>query len=63
MARRVTPRLHPGLDEPVRRYFGHALGDATPPAPGVRLRLSGRIRVGPWLRFASVWEGDGRSFS
>jgi hypothetical protein len=52
-----------GLDEPVRRYFRHALGDGAPPGPRVRLQLSGRIRVAAWLRFTSVWDGDGRSFS
>ena len=29
----------------------------------VRLEMRGRIRVGAWLRFRAVWEGDGRSFS
>jgi hypothetical protein len=51
------------LDEPVRRYFVHALADGAPLARGARLRLRGHIRVGAWLRFDSVWEGDGRSFS
>jgi hypothetical protein len=51
------------LDEPVRRYFAHALGDGAPRARGARLRLRGRIKVGAWLRYDSVWEGDGRSFS
>ena len=51
------------VDEPVRRYFAHALAPGTPPAGGARLRLRGRIKVGAWLRFDSVWEGDGRSFS
>jgi hypothetical protein len=61
--RRFEPRMVEGLDEPVRRYFLHALADGTRLSAGVRLRLSGRIRVGAWLRFRSVWEGDGRSFS
>src|SRR3712207_281009 len=52
-----------GLDEPVRRYFLHALAEGAPLAPAVRLELSGRIKVGIWLRFTSVGEGDGRSFS
>jgi hypothetical protein len=51
------------LDEPVRRYFVHALADGAPLAGGASLRLRGRIKVGAWLRFDSVWEGDGRSFS
>ena len=50
------------LDEPVRRYFTHAVGDRATLAGGVRLRLSGQIRVGVWLRFTSVWTGDGHSF-
>ena len=51
------------LDEPVRRYFAHALAEGAPLRPAARLRLPGRIRVGAWLRFESTWEGDGRSFS
>jgi hypothetical protein len=51
------------LDEPVRRYFTHALADGTPLSRGARLRLRGHIKVGPWLRFDSMWEGDARSFS
>jgi len=51
------------LDEPVRRYFTHALTDDAPLARSARLRLGGRIKVGAWLRFDSVWEGDGRGFS
>lgn len=52
-----------GLDEPVRRYFTHALTDGAPLARGARLQLGGTIKVGVWLRFDSVWEGDGRCFS
>jgi hypothetical protein len=52
-----------GLDEPVRRYFTHALTDGAPLARRARLRLGGAIKVGVWLRFDSVWEGDGRGFS
>jgi hypothetical protein len=51
-----------GLDEPVRRYFTHALSDGAPLARGARLRLRGDIKVGVWLRFDSVWEGDARCF-
>jgi hypothetical protein len=51
------------LDEPVRRYFRHAIAAGAPLSRGVRLRLSGRIKVGVWLSFDSTWEGDGRSFS
>ena len=50
-------------DEPVRRYFTHAMAESARLARGVRLRLRGRVRVGAWLDFDSTWEGDGRSFS
>jgi hypothetical protein len=52
-----------GLDEPVRHYFTHALTDGARLARGARLRLCGAIKVGVWLRFDSVWEGDARCFS
>ena len=52
-----------GLEEPVRRYFTHALTDGAPLALDARLRLGGTIKVGVWLRFDSVWEGDARCFS
>lgn len=51
------------LDEPVRRYLTHALLPGASLEPGVRLRMSGRIKVRAWLAFRAVWEGDGRSFS
>ena len=51
------------LDEPVRRYLAHAIAGTTDPFLRVRLQLRGRIKVGVWLRFDSVWEGDGHSFS
>jgi hypothetical protein len=52
-----------GLDEPVRRYFTHALTNGAQLARSARLRLGGAIKVGVWLRFESVWEGDARGFS
>ncbi len=51
-----------GLDEPVRRYFEHALAPGAPLRPGMRLQMSGRIDVGIWMPFRGWWEGDGRSF-
>lgn len=61
--RRFDPASLSGLDEPVRRYLQHALAPDAPLARGVRLEMRGRVKVGAWLRFGSVWEGDGRSFS
>src|SRR3954466_6798997 len=62
----APPRLHPaalaGLDEPVRRYFAHALGARAPPARAT-LRMTGRSGVGVWLCFTAVWEGAARSFT
>lgn len=52
-----------GLEEPVRRYFAHAVAGGAPLAPSARLRLGGSIKVGVWLRFDSAWEGDARSFT
>lgn len=62
-AERFDPAALAGLDAPVRRYFTHALVAGAPLTRGVRLRLSGHIRVGAWLRFDSEWDGDARSFS
>jgi len=59
----LRPEILDGLEEPVRRYFTHAVAHGVPLTPRVRLDLTGRIRVGAWLRFGSVWQGDGRSFS
>jgi hypothetical protein len=52
-----------GLDEPVRRYFTHAIDDGAALAPGVRLRMKGRIKADLWLPFTAEQELDGRSFS
>jgi hypothetical protein len=51
-----------GLDEPVRRYFEHALTPGAPLGRGMRLEMSGRIDVGFWMPFRGWWEGDGRFF-
>ena len=63
MEQRFAPELLDGLDEPVRRYLQHALAAGTRLSRGVRLEMRGRIKVGVWLGFGSVWEGDGRSLS
>ena len=52
-----------GLPEPVRRYFRHALLPGAEPHPGMRLWMTGRIKVRAWLPFRAVWEGDGRSLT
>jgi hypothetical protein len=51
-----------GLDQPVRRYFQHALHGEAGRARGVRLEMKGRIRTGTWLAFSASQECDGRSF-
>jgi hypothetical protein len=50
------------LDEPVERYLRHAIRDGAARGRGVRLTMSGRIKVGPWLHFKGVETCDGRSF-
>lgn len=60
---RFEPHLLDGLDEPVRRYLAHALRPGASLQPGMRLRMSGRIKVRRWLAFRAVWEGDGRSLT
>jgi hypothetical protein len=55
----MTPET---LEEPVRRYFAHALGADARRARGVRLEMKGRIKVGTWLAFSALQESDGRSF-
>lgn len=52
-----------GIDEPVARYLTHAIAEGTPLVPGVRLRMTGRIRVRRWLPFTADQECDGRSFT
>ena len=52
-----------GLDEPVRRYFSHAIAEGTGLSKGVRMAMSGRIKVGLWLPFTADQTTDGRSFT
>ena len=52
-----------GVDEPVRRYLSHAINDGAPLSSGVRMAMSGRIKVGLWLPFTAEQTVDGRSFT
>ena len=55
------------MPEPVQRYFSHALPAGPRPggvaAAGVRLRMTGRIKLGLWVPFTAHEECDGRSFA
>ena len=44
--RRFTTDMLVGLDEPVRRYFAHAISEGAALPNGVRMAMSGRIKVG-----------------
>ena len=57
------PDLFAGLDEPVRRYFGHAISSGAPLTRRLRLTMTGRIKADLWLPFRAEEEIDGRSFS
>jgi hypothetical protein len=48
------------VDEPVRRYLSHALGEGAASGSGVRMKMSGRIKV--WLPFTAEERCDARSF-
>jgi hypothetical protein len=50
------------LPDPVRRYLSHAVPSGEAGVPGVRLTMSGRIRVGIWLPFIAMQRCDGKSF-
>jgi hypothetical protein len=52
-----------GVEEPVRRYLLHALGEESAPVTGVRLTMIGRINVGRWLTFTAEQEFSGRAFT
>jgi hypothetical protein len=49
-------------DEPVRRYFTHAIDHGAPLEPRMTLRMKGRIKLGLWLPFAAQQDCDGSSF-
>jgi hypothetical protein len=59
---RFTLDMLAGLDEPVRRFFSHATGDGAALPNGVRVAMSGHIKVGLWLPFTAEQTVDGRSF-
>jgi hypothetical protein len=61
-ALRFDPDSLVGLDEPVRRYFEHALGGCDPVALSAGLTMSGRINVGRWLDFTAEQEFRGHAF-
>ena len=61
--RRFSSDTLADLDEPVRRYFSHAIGDGAALSNGVRMAMSGRIKVGLWLPFTAEQTVDGRSFA
>jgi hypothetical protein len=50
------------LDEPVQRFFTHAIRDGAALSGGVRVRMAGRIKVGTWLPFTAEQTADGRSW-
>jgi hypothetical protein len=58
---RFEPALLGHLDEPVRRFFAHAIADGAPLAGAVRLTMSGRIRIGAWIPFSAGQRIDPRS--
>lgn len=60
---RFTASLLSGVDEPVRRFLGHAIRDGAELNTGVKLTMRGRIKVGLWLPFSAQQECDGHSFT
>ena len=56
-------RLLAGVDDPVRRYFTHALEAGAPLARAMHLTMRGRVKADLWLPFQAEEEVDGRSFS
>jgi hypothetical protein len=59
---RFDPALLAGVDEPVRRYFAHAIREGARLSTAMHLTMAGRIKVGAWLPFTARQEIDGRSF-
>jgi hypothetical protein len=51
------------LDEPVQRFLRHAIRDGAALSRGMRVTMTGRIKVGTWLPFSADQTADGRSFA
>lgn len=47
------PERLAGLDEPVRRFFSHAITSGATVPGEIAMRMHGRIRVGAWLPFTA----------
>ncbi|MEA2222881.1 MAG: hypothetical protein QOH83_1257 [Solirubrobacteraceae bacterium] len=62
-AGRYQRSLISDLDEPVQRFINHAIRDGTALHGGMRLTMTGRIKVGTWLPFTAEQTADGRSFA
>jgi hypothetical protein len=61
--RRFTASLVATLDEPVRRYLSHAIREGAELGAGVRVTMTGEIKLVLWLPFSARQECDGRSFA
>jgi hypothetical protein len=59
---RFDPAALSSCDEPVRRYFIHAIAHGASLEPRMTLRMMGRIKIGLWLPFTAQQECDGSSF-
>lgn len=56
------PSVLAGVDEPVRRYFAHAIATGAQLPRAMRLTMRGRVKADLWLPFRAEEEVDGRSF-
>lgn len=62
----IEPGSAPGLEdveEPVRRFFRHAVGADIGSDARVRLTMRGRVKAGPWLPFTAEQDLDASSFA
>jgi hypothetical protein len=62
-ARRFSADTLAGVDEPVRRYFTHAITAGAQLPDRVHMTMRGHIKVGLWLPFTAEQTVDGRSFA